>query len=60
MRDILIHEYFGVDLETVWETVKTDIPSIKPLLVELLNNIKKEHEEDSFDKSHDTSFGNNK
>jgi len=21
MRDILIHEYFGVDLETVWETV---------------------------------------
>ncbi|MBS3919007.1 MAG: DUF86 domain-containing protein [Deltaproteobacteria bacterium] len=39
MRDILIHEYFGVDLETVWETVKTDIPSIKPLIVELLNNI---------------------
>jgi len=47
MRDILIHEYFGVDLETVWETVKTDIPSIKPLLVELLNNIKRKHGEDS-------------
>ena len=43
MRDILIHEYFGVDLETVWETVKTDIPSIKPLIVELLDNIKKKH-----------------
>ena len=40
MRDILVHEYFGVDHETVWETVKTDIPSIKPLLVELLDNLK--------------------
>ena len=47
MRDILIHEYFGVDLETVWETVKTDIPSIKPLLVELLSNIKAKHREHS-------------
>ncbi len=47
MRDILIHEYFGVDLETVWETVKTDIPSIKPLIVELLNNIKTKHGEQS-------------
>jgi len=47
MRDILIHEYFGVDLETVWETVKTDIPSIKPLLVELLSNIKAKHGEHS-------------
>lgn len=47
MRDILIHEYFGVDLETVWETVKTDIPSIKPLIVELLNNIKTKHGEHS-------------
>jgi len=40
MRDILVHEYFGVDLETVWETVKTDIPSIKPPIVELLDNLK--------------------
>ncbi|MDI7258323.1 MAG: DUF86 domain-containing protein [Thermodesulfobacteriota bacterium] len=47
MRDILIHEYFGVDLETVWETVKTDIPSIKPLIVKLLNNIKTKHGEHS-------------
>ena len=47
VRDILIHEYFGVDLETVWETVKTDIPSIKPLIVELLNNIKTKHGEQS-------------
>jgi uncharacterized protein with HEPN domain len=34
MRDILIHEYFGVDLETLWQTVKIDIPQTKPLLSE--------------------------
>jgi uncharacterized protein with HEPN domain len=32
MRDILIHEYFGVDLETVWQTVRVNIPQTKPLL----------------------------
>jgi len=31
----------------VWETVKTDIPAIKPLIVELLNNIKTKHGEQS-------------
>ena len=25
MRDILIHQYFGVDLELTWEVVKTDL-----------------------------------
>ena len=47
MRDILIHEYFGVDLETLWETIKTDIPKIKPLLFELLTHIKSKNGEQS-------------
>ena len=42
MRDVLIHDYFGVDIETVWETVKTDIPKTKPLLIDVLEKIKKE------------------
>lgn len=29
MRNILVHEYFGVDLETVWGTVKRDLPTFK-------------------------------
>ena len=29
MRDVLIHEYFGVDLELTWEVVKKDIPNFK-------------------------------
>jgi len=29
MRDILIHEYFGVDLELTWKAVKEDIVDLK-------------------------------
>ncbi|MCD4810430.1 MAG: DUF86 domain-containing protein [Methanosarcinales archaeon] len=29
MRDKLIHEYFGVDLEILWETAKDDVPRLK-------------------------------
>lgn len=32
MRDKLIHEYFGVDYETLWETIKQRIPEVKPLV----------------------------
>lgn len=38
MRDKLIHGYFGVDLERVWETVRDDLPplveAIKAMLAE--------------------------
>lgn len=29
MRNKIIHEYFGVDLEILWATVKEDIPNLK-------------------------------
>lgn len=29
MRDKLIHGYFGVDLDAVWDTAKKDIPGLK-------------------------------
>ncbi|TSC78147.1 MAG: hypothetical protein G01um101433_434 [Parcubacteria group bacterium Gr01-1014_33] len=29
MRDILIHEYFGVDVEMVWNTIEKDLPIFK-------------------------------
>jgi len=44
MRDKLIHEYFGVNLQRVWLTVKKDIPQIKPLI----EKIKEEIEKDPF------------
>jgi uncharacterized protein with HEPN domain len=32
MRDKLIHDYFGVDVDVVWKTVKEDIPFLKTLI----------------------------
>jgi len=29
MRDKLMHQYFGVNLETVWEVTKTDLLELK-------------------------------
>ncbi len=29
LRDILIHQYFGTDLETIWDIVKNDLPKLK-------------------------------
>ncbi|MBV5305856.1 MAG: DUF86 domain-containing protein [Desulfobulbaceae bacterium] len=33
LRDVLIHDYMGVDLETVWNVVENDLPSLKNQLV---------------------------
>ena len=29
MRDKLIHDYFGIDIDAVWNTVERDIPLLK-------------------------------
>jgi uncharacterized protein with HEPN domain len=36
MRDRIIHGYDVIDLEIVWEVVKTDIPAIKPQIQQIL------------------------
>ncbi len=36
MRDKLIHEYFGISYEIVWETIKEDIPFLKRKIEEVL------------------------
>ena len=28
-RNVLVHDYLGIDLETVWRIVETDIPDLK-------------------------------
>ena len=40
MRDKLIHEYHGVDLEIVWEVVEKEIPSLKPKFEKILEELK--------------------
>jgi len=29
MRDKLIHDYFGVDIEVIWKTIMVDLPRLK-------------------------------
>ncbi|MHA1877871.1 hypothetical protein BXT86_04740 [candidate division WOR-3 bacterium 4484_100] len=40
MRDILIHEYFGVDLELTWEVVEKDIPDLKKKMLKIREELK--------------------
>lgn len=41
MRDKLIHNYFGVDFEILWKVIKEDIPNIKPLVKQILDDLEK-------------------
>ena len=37
MRDKLIHDYFGVDYDIVWDAVKNKIPPLKQRIQEILD-----------------------
>jgi len=39
MRHILVHEYFGVDVEAVLRVVKSDLPTLKARVLLLLQKI---------------------
>lgn len=36
MRDRLIHDYFGVDLELVWDVVRTRVPELRDQVAAIL------------------------
>ena len=36
LRDIVAHEYFGVDLEIVWDVVQNRFPSLRALISQIL------------------------
>jgi uncharacterized protein with HEPN domain len=36
-RDILIHQYFGVDLNIVWDIIKKDLPELKEKIKKILD-----------------------
>jgi uncharacterized protein with HEPN domain len=38
MRNKLIHDYFGVDLEKVWFTIEDDIPMLKEQISKIIND----------------------
>jgi uncharacterized protein with HEPN domain len=39
LRNILIHEYFGIDTKIVWDILKIDLPKLKSQVAEILKQI---------------------
>jgi len=39
MRNVFVHEYFGVDSSLVWQIIKNDLPDLKEKVQEILNKI---------------------
>ena len=37
MRNILVHQYFGIDLDEVWNTTQRYLPALKNQISEILN-----------------------
>ncbi len=39
MRDVLVHEYWGIDVNVVWATVQEGLPPLKAVIVEITRNL---------------------
>lgn len=37
-RDVLIHDYFGIDLEAVWDTINKNIPPFKEKILRIFES----------------------
>lgn len=40
LRDIVVHQYFGLDLELIWDVVKEDIPQLKPRILSVRDELR--------------------
>jgi len=39
LRNIVSHEYFGVDLSIIWRIVTVNLPETEPLIKDLIKSI---------------------
>lgn len=39
LRNIAIHEYFGIDSNIIWQIARRNLPETKPLIREALENV---------------------
>ena len=39
MRNVFVHEYFGVDTNIVWEIIKDDLPELKEKVIKILESL---------------------
>lgn len=42
LRDVLIHDYMGVDLDAVWEITQKSLPELKQQIEKILSKIPKQ------------------
>jgi len=45
LRNILIHEYFGIDTEVIWKTVREDLPPLRSAVARVLAELEKKEED---------------
>jgi uncharacterized protein with HEPN domain len=39
LRNIIAHEYFGIDYPQLWSIINTDLPELKTIISEMINKI---------------------
>ena len=39
MRNVIVHHYFGVDLDQIWDAVTNDLPALKAWTIEVLEDV---------------------
>jgi len=39
MRDVLVHEYFGVDLGVIWRVVEDEVPNLLVVTGRLIDEL---------------------
>jgi uncharacterized protein with HEPN domain len=42
LRDVLIHDYMGVDLDAVWQVTQKDLPALKEQVGSILKNLEED------------------
>jgi uncharacterized protein with HEPN domain len=42
LRNIVVHEYFAVDLEIVWTIIRENLPALKDTLQKMLTDLEAE------------------
>jgi len=45
MRNFAVHEYWGVEMRTIWKTIQDDLPPLIPDLKRVIDEEKEEDEE---------------
>lgn len=39
MRNIIVHEYFGIDLNEIWNTLTNKLPELKQQITKIINTL---------------------